>query len=1583
MPFSLPIRRPVATAMVFSGLVLLGVIGWLRIPVELIPALAGDELYVTFFRPGSEPELVERELLMPLEAQVKRLPGVSESWGEVTGSAGNLRVRFEPGADLKVRELEMQRLAADLARAQPQGTSVVVSAQDLTVMSRFVMVAELVGGDDRNALRHLADEMVVTRLQSVPGVSRVLASGGAAREVTVRVDPDRCAALGVSPTLIAGALERQVQRLVFLGGVEDEAGRALVMLDGRPEGVQTLGEVRVSAAPAVLLRHVAEVELGVGREDTLFRVNGQPSVGLVVFQEQGANLVSLGRQLRKRIGELERELEPYGVQVVVGFDAAEMVERQLDRLKRLALSGFVIALAVLYLFLRSPRAVAVVAVAVPVSLLTAAAFLYVGGLTLNLITLFGLAVGIGMLVDNSIVVYEAVQRLLERGVDADSAAVEGVRRTVRAMVASTATNAVVFLPLAFTVEAAVTRATLKLLAVALLLPLGASLLVAVGLVPLLARWLAAPAALARLAETARRRDALAGLVRPELGRELFGGVLKVALRRPAGWLAGVAAAVLVTVAVGVPWLTVGTATREAAEADEVRLEVTVPRGGSLDSTAQVFATLEQAARALPGVKLVESVIQEEGGSLTVRLEEAGRRPAETTVGRVRGAVRAAARKHRGVEVQGFDGGGGGGGGGVMAALLGGEASQVVVSGPDAEQLGRLARDIEARLESIPSVAEASTSVRPGQEELRVVPDRTALAAHGLTPDQVLPALAMVRREGFEMRTGLTDTSGREVPLVIRSVEDRAFRARDEIASLRLQTTTGVIPIGALAAVLEMPPPAVIVHHNGRREVTVSYRLGSTAPQTGPARLRLDEQIRDAVREVHRPPGTTVEAGGEDETTSWFRRTVVPILLLLFATLAVTFESFTLPVVVLLSVPLTVIGAIWALALAGLPADLMALVGAVALLGLTVNPAILLVDRMQQRVRSAAWGAGAAALAAVRERTRPVLMTTATTVAGLWPLALATGRENEIWPPFATVLMGGLVTSTLLTLLVIPAGYVLLARLDRVLGRLGPYVSLGWVAATTAIMAPLIASDTISSLTWQVVTTLLVAAGLLGAAVLALRRDRPPEPEAAAGPPAVEVRFLQKVYGRPGPIGRALRVGERFAERVLARGGRPFDPRDARERAGTLLVVGAGAVYLAVAVQGMWWRLVFSLVAAALVAWVLVEVRRARGSVDVLGRVLPGGPENLLARLAPWVVLAWLAVRFGLEPHLAGERVRLPWLPLLLVAGAVAVVQAGRGTARGLAAGRVTPRAETGPLRPARSLWRRWSRRLFGFDLPREEIVGLDGVHLRVEGGMVGVLGPNGAGKTTLLRILAGILDPSVGTVTLGGVPVARLRRHLARWVGYLPQDFGLPGDLTAREYLDYYALLYGIRPPAERRQRVEGLLADVGLAERAGERISSYSGGMRQRVAVARTLLRLPSVIIVDEPTVGLDPRERIRFRNLLGRLAEGRVVLFSTHVVEDVAVACRRVVVLARGAVVWDGEPGALAEAARGRVWEAHLEPAGEAELPDDAVVVDRVPEEDGRVRLRLLCGERPHPEARPADPTLQDGYLVLVGSRLQRSAA
>ena len=1581
--FSLPVRRPVATAMFFLAIFLMGAIAWVRIPVELMPAVTGEDLYVQFVRPGSEPEVVEREILMPLEARVSELPLVDETWAEIRDSGGTLTIRFEPGTDIKVRELDLRRLASELVRTQPRGTFIDVSARDLTAMARFVMFVQITGMDDRDSLTDFVDQRVLPRLLAVPGVSRVMAGGGAPRELTVRIDPDRCAAMGVAPEQVTAALSRTVSRERFLGGVEDEAGRTVIILDGRPRGVRSLAETRIDAGGSVLLRHVADVELGTGRENVLFRVNGMSTVAMIVFQDEGANLIRLGHALRVKMDELRHEFQPYGLDFVINFDSAELVEEQLHRLERLAVSGFFIALVVLFLFLRQWRAVCVVAVAVPASLLAALALLLLAGQSINLITLFGLAVGIGMLVDNSIVVYEAVQRALEHGATPDDAAEEGVRRTVRAILAASVTNAIVFLPIVFAdFDDAIVRSLLSVMALAIILPMLGSLLVAVGLVPLLARRLAAPAAVARIEETRVRRERQAGFLEPDGARAMFTGLLMVVLRRPGAWSAGICFAVVITFVVAATWFAAGITSQEPPEAETIRMAVTIDSPGPLETAAASFERLEGAVMRLDGIKTVESFVQEEGGSLTVNLKPKGERPETTNATRVRQVVIQTARELEGISVDsqqsGMGGGGGGargGGGGGLDQLLGQAPAEVVLSGPDARELNSLAREVAENLESIPEVASATTEIRQGQFEYRVAPDVRALSALGLTADQVLPALNVVRREGVVMRTGFTLRDGREIPMTVRR-DAPEQRAGEDLKRMRLATPAGVMPLAALADVRRMPPSPAIVHHNGRREVTVTYRLSEDVPTAGPARLALEEQIRAAVQGVHRPVGYTIENPEPDASFSWFRKLLVPVVLLLFAVLAVTFESLTMPLLVLLSLPLTLLGATWALVLSGTSPDMMALVGALALIGLTVNPAILLVDRMQQRAWQGGRSAGAAALAAVRERTRPVLMTAATTVAGLWPLALVTGQENEIWPPFATIVMGGLVTSTLLTLLVMPVGFVFLRRLDELLGRLGPWIIIGWLLATAAVVVPLFEYEVVTSLTWQVVTVVLVSSLLLGLVVLLFRRPEHPEPKTTGdGPPVVDVRYLSKIYGQPGPVGRAWHAGARFARRVMAFGGDPFDPASARARLLPLALLLGGTLYLALSLQTLFWRIVFLFVAAAMASQFFKELRRARGKTDRFGKVDPGGPESAAAFMMPWVAMLYAGIAFHLLPRIAEEPT--PLVLWLWIVGAVvlAIVQFGRRTARRIARGDIEERLDEGRLRRLRTLGRRLARRFFGLDLPREEVHALSNIHFQAASGMVGILGPNGAGKTTLLRNLAGILDPSLGMITIGDVPLKRLRRYLARYVGYLPQDFGLPEDLTAREYLEYYALHYELRPADRRLERIDRLLKEVGLGEKADQKIGSYSGGMRQRVAVARTLLRLPPIIIVDEPTVGLDPRERIRFRNLLSRLAEGRVVLFSTHVVEDVEVACERVIVLARGRVVFDGLPVDLAQAARGRVWVTHLQPGDEASLAEGAMVVDQVPEASGTVRTRILHASAPHVSAEAAAPSLEDGYLWLVG--------
>src|SRR5579875_34386 len=264
------------------------------------------------------------------------------------------------------------------------------------------------------------------------------------------------------------------------------------------------------------------------------------------------------------------------------------------------------------------------------------------------------------------------------------------------------------------------------------------------------------------------------------------------------------------------------------------------------------------------------------------------------------------------------------------------------------------------------------------------------------------------------------------------------------------------------------------------------------------------------------------------------------------------------------------------------------------------------------------------------------------------------------------------------------------------------------------------------------------------------------------------------------------------------------------------------------------------------------------------------------------------------------------------------------------------------------------------------------INLTIGNGMFGLLGPNGAGKTTLMRILAGILQPTGGRALVGEHDLAteRGRHAVKRVLGYLPQELGLYPDLSARDFLDYMALLKGLDHSAQRKQRVHDLLELVGLADVARRQLKTFSGGMKRRVGIAQALLNDPQLLIVDEPTAGLDPEERIRFRNLLADLGGDRVVLLSTHIVEDIAQTCRNLAVMTQGQVIFQGTTFDLLQAARGNVWMVTTD----GPKPDGDVTVMATMHQGNAVQYRILGQPQPGTHAVPADPGLEEGYMWLM---------
>ena len=263
--------------------------------------------------------------------------------------------------------------------------------------------------------------------------------------------------------------------------------------------------------------------------------------------------------------------------------------------------------------------------------------------------------------------------------------------------------------------------------------------------------------------------------------------------------------------------------------------------------------------------------------------------------------------------------------------------------------------------------------------------------------------------------------------------------------------------------------------------------------------------------------------------------------------------------------------------------------------------------------------------------------------------------------------------------------------------------------------------------------------------------------------------------------------------------------------------------------------------------------------------------------------------------------------------------------------------------------------------------------MEIGSGMFGLLGPNGAGKTTLMRIICGILEQSRGTIWINGINLKEKREELQGLIGYLPQEFGTYENMSAREFLEYQAILKNIYDKEERDRRVDYVLKAVHLVEHREQKIGSFSGGMKQRIGIAQTLLHLPRILVVDEPTAGLDPRERIRFRNLLVELARERIVIFSTHIIEDISSSCNRVAVLNRGELCYLGDPQEMTRIAEGKIWQFYVEVSEFEQVRDLFKIIHHMRDGD-QIRVRCLSEEKPTLDAVQVRPTLEDAYLWLL---------
>ncbi len=1106
------LKRRVTVAMIAIGASMFGAVAFTRLPINLLPDLSYPSLTIESRFPGAAPAEVESLLTRPIEeaagvvAGVKRLTSVSRP------GLSQVTLEFGWGRNMDFAALDI-RQKLDLVTFPRNATKPVLLRFDPA--NDPILRLYLTGTDDLFQLRYLGEEVLKKDLESTEGLAAVKVHGGYEEEIQVEVDEGKLSLLGLSIDQVRDRLARENINQAG-GSLYEREARYLVRSRNEFEDLDDILETVLFAdgGRIVKLADVATVTRGHRQREVITRYGttgaaaaggtaaeagdsaagdtgaasrGQEAVELALYKEGDANTVQVAKAVRSRLDNLADEL-PEGIAVNIGVDQSGFIEASIREVLENAVLGGAIAILILLLFLKDPRSTLIIAVSIPLSIVTTFFLMYYTGTSLNIMSLGGLALGVGMLVDNAIVVLEAIYKRREEGASAFEAARSGASEVGRAVVASTLTTVAVFVPVIFLEGVAAQLFRDQALTVSF--SLIASLAVSLTLIPMLAALVGGGGKSTATATTAsaaaevpagrlRRFGRFLGVTVPIAVVAALRALLRAAghllafLTRPIGrvfdyLMAGLTAAyprllgraleargmvvvlallALAGAALLVPGL--GLDLIPPISQGEFSYRVELPEGTPLEMTDRFIHGVQQTIAEDPRLESYSSIAGGAGLSLTstgTEGENVARlqvRMKPGTTGDDEEAVAALLRQRLGSTEE------------VQFKLQRPSVFtfrtpvEVAVFGDNLEELRVAADSLYQGLVEIPGIVDLKSSAELGNPELQVTFNREQLVQLGLN----LADVAATVRNKIQGDVATRFTQGdREIDILVRSVE-RGQASVDEVEDL----IVGQRRVGGSRTVRERTESGFAVDRevlSGRAQ-SVPIRLSAVAEvqlTEGPSEIRRIGQKRAAVisgnlvgrdmgavgldiervrRETILPSGVISSAGGQqEEMTNSIRSLLYAMglaIFLVYLVMASQFESFLHPFVIIFTLPLGAIGVVVALALSGNTVNVVALIGAVMLAGIVVNNAIVLIDAVNRLRRDEGLTKREALIEAGKRRLRPILMTSATTIFGLLPMALGLGEGAELRAPLAITVIGGLAVATLLTLVVIPVVYSLFDR----------------------------------------------------------------------------------------------------------------------------------------------------------------------------------------------------------------------------------------------------------------------------------------------------------------------------------------------------------------------------------------------------------------------------------------------------------------------------------------------------------------------------------------------------------------------------
>jgi HAE1 family hydrophobic/amphiphilic exporter-1 len=1010
------IHRPVTMFMISGVVVLLGLMGLARLPVDLMPDVSYPSLTVRVGYAGVGPLEIEELITRPIEQAVSATSGLERL--ESTSSEGSSRVtlNFAWGTDLNEAADDVRgRLDRIRGRLPEEADPPTLFKFDANATP--IMGVGVEGDFDMVTLRELAENDLSPRLERVPGVASVSVDGGLRRQIRVELSKEKIRALNLPVTRIIQLLRTENEN-VPLGEIDEGDRTYLVRSQGQFENLDQIRDLVVMTRDnvPVYLRDIAEVRDGTEDLRAFTRINGKNGVRMRVTKQSGQNTVAIADNVRAEVARINREIP--GVRLQVLDDSSVFINRSIAAVREAAILGAGLVILVIFVFLRNLRSTFIICISIPISIIGTFALLYFGGYTLNTMTFGGLALGVGMIVDASIVVLENTFRHMEMGKDRMTAAIDGSEEVWSAILASTLTHVAVFVPLLFLTG--VSSILFTQLSIVVMFSLSMSLFVAVTIVPVLcSRLLKPPVPL-------EARTGLSGKLFTASERMLDGldngyvAVLRRALAHRPSILGLGAAAVVIAVAI-LP--TIGFELMPQADEGEVQVTAEMPVGTRIERAQDVALRLETVAREL--VPEAETVITQAGSGgfggagnrtqATLRLV-----PREERTRSSEQIARDLNRQLAGVIPGVVISTRASGGNGQMNRLMGGADSRLAleIRGDDLTEASRLSQAAKAAMDAVAEVRNARVGRDDGRPELAIQVDRPKAALLGLTvgtvADNIRTSVAGTQAAYFRQH-------GNEYPIVVRLREEDRQRV-DDINDVLVSTPGGqVLQAKNLLTLRNQAGPSEIQRKNQERILRV----------TAEPEVALSEAVKAVetrLQGLSHSPQFSVGFGAEvEEQARAFRQLQVMLILavvLVYAVMASQYESLRDPFIIMFSVPLAAIGVVLALKLTGTTFSLQAYIGVIMLAGIVVSNAILLVDYTNVLRRRDGLPLRDAVETAGRTRLRPIIMTTLTTILGLVPMSLGIGEGAELQAPLARVVIGGLTASTLITLVFVPTVYTL-------------------------------------------------------------------------------------------------------------------------------------------------------------------------------------------------------------------------------------------------------------------------------------------------------------------------------------------------------------------------------------------------------------------------------------------------------------------------------------------------------------------------------------------------------------------------------